>query len=259
MNGADIKKCIKNGYAWSSCGEKPEKTPTRDYMRGHLKTFDGLHATKCEAQAAIDARKAAQAALDKAKQPERKFADVPEWCPPLPDGCVPLGFGGTFKTDEKAMLPQLEWAKRGDAKWRAGISLGEEKETFYMAPKYFRVCVLNYPWLKDEVASHETPSGETQAKEVSTGETQTVLEEAMKCVGGPRRRDYGTPDENFGRIADLWNVHLKGKLSKPVTPGDVAMLMILLKVARQANSPKRDNLVDIAGYAQCASELKEEK
>ena len=85
--------------------------------------------------------------------------------------------------------------------------------------------------------------------------TQTILEEAMKCVGGPRRRDYGTPDENFGRIANLWNVHLKGKLSKPVTPDDVAMMMIILKVARQANSPKRDNLVDIAGYAQCASEL----
>lgn len=181
-----------------SCGEKPEKTPT-----------------KREAQAAIDARKA-----------------------------------------EGTQVPPPETP--------------EQRDAFYAAPRDSEIARLNYPWLNGEtgdkpsptakpVASHETPSGETQAKEVSTGETQTVLEEAMKCVGGPRRRDYGTPDENFGRIADLWNVHLKGKLSKPVTPGDVAMLMILLKVARQANSPKRDNLVDIAGYAQCASELKEDK
>jgi hypothetical protein len=81
---------------------------------------------------------------------------------------------------------------------------------------------------------------------------QSVLEEAAKCVTGPRRRDYGTPDENFGLIASLWSVQLKHE----VTPMQVAMCLILLKVARQANSPKRDNLVDIAGYAQCASELK---
>ena len=69
---------------------------------------------------------------------------------------------------------------------------------------------------------------------------------------GPRRRDYGTPDENFGLIASLWSVQLKHE----VTPMQVAMCLILLKIARQVNSPKRDNLVDIAGYAQCASELK---
>lgn len=258
MNEADIKKCIKNGYAWSSCGEKPEKTPTRDYMRGHLKTFDGLHATKCEAQAAIDARKAAQAALDKAKQPEHKFAEIPSWCPPLPDGYVPLGMGNTFKVALSTCFDGAH-TSRGRMTWSLGPAYGFDRDVFYAAPRNSEIAILNYPWLKDEVASHETPSGETQAKEVSTGETQTVLEEAMKCVGGPRRRDYGTPDENFGRIADLWNVHLKGKLSKPVTPGDVAMMMILMKVARQANSPKRDNLVDIAGYAQCASELKEDK
>lgn len=103
------------------------------------------------------------------------------------------------------------------------------------------------------VESHETPVGETQGKKVVTGETQpTILEEAAKCVTGPRRRDYGTPEENFGLIASLWSVQIKHE----VTPMQVAMCLILLKVARQSNSPKRDNLVDIAGYAQCASELK---
>jgi hypothetical protein len=103
------------------------------------------------------------------------------------------------------------------------------------------------------VESHETPVGETQGKEVVTDETQpTILEEAAKCVTGPRRRDYETPEENFSLIAKLWSLQLKHE----VTPMQVALCLILLKVARQANSPKRDNLVDIAGYAQCASELK---
>ena len=112
---------------------------------------------------------------------------------------------------------------------------------------------MGYETDKPCVESHETPVGETQGKEVVTDETQpTILEEAAKCVTGPRRRDYGTPDENFGLIASLWSVQLKHE----VTPMQVALCLILLKVARQANSPKRDNLVDIAGYAQCASELK---
>ena len=115
---------------------------------------------------------------------------------------------------------------------------------------------MGYETDKPCVESHETPVGETQGKEVVTDETQpTILEEAAKCVTGPRRRDYGTPDENFSLIASLWSVQLKHE----VTPMQVAMCLILLKVARQANSPKRDNLVDIAGYAQCASELKGEK
>lgn len=56
MNETDIKKCIKHGYAWSSCGDKPDKTPTKDYTRSQLKTFEGLHATKSEAQLAIAMR-----------------------------------------------------------------------------------------------------------------------------------------------------------------------------------------------------------
>jgi hypothetical protein len=36
-------------------------------------------------------------------------------------------------------------------------------------------------------------------------------------------------------------------------PRHVAMAMIALKLSREANRTKRDNWVDIAGYAQCGS------
>jgi len=79
----------------------------------------------------------------------------------------------------------------------------------------------------------------------------TILEEAGTAVHGDRARDYGTVTENFGRIAALWST----VLGVPVTPAQVGHCMILLKVARDMNSPKRDNLVDIAGYAATLEKL----
>lgn len=84
----------------------------------------------------------------------------------------------------------------------------------------------------------------------------SVLEEALAYTSGDRRRDYDHALPNHERIAGYWNAHLSavgiiGKLSA----ADVAMMMILLKVARQARTPKRDNIVDMAGYARCLSQI----
>lgn len=52
MTPQDVRKCLKRGFAWSSCGEKPEKVPTKDFTKGQLETFEGLHATRVEAMKA---------------------------------------------------------------------------------------------------------------------------------------------------------------------------------------------------------------
>lgn len=85
----------------------------------------------------------------------------------------------------------------------------------------------------------------------STPSVETILEEAEKAVNGPRQENYGHPAINFTRIAEYWTIHLGSKLNgASILPEDVATMMILLKVARLANSPNhRDSLVDIAGYA----------
>lgn len=84
---------------------------------------------------------------------------------------------------------------------------------------------------------------------------ETVLQEAERLVGGERNRAYGHPADDLARIAQLWTAFLGERLSSPLTARDVAMAMVLLKVAREAHAPKRDNLVDIAGYARCAELL----
>ena len=82
---------------------------------------------------------------------------------------------------------------------------------------------------------------------------QSILDEASSVVDGPRQDNYGHPKVNFQRIADLWSV----VFGRPVTPHEVCMCLIQLKIARHVHAPKRDNLVDIAGYARCMEMLDE--
>lgn len=83
-----------------------------------------------------------------------------------------------------------------------------------------------------------------------------VLEAAEKLVDGDRQTDYGTPKQNFQRIADLWNAYLSERPAGTLKDIDVAAMMILLKVARVAGSnSKDDNWIDIAGYAACGGEI----
>lgn len=85
----------------------------------------------------------------------------------------------------------------------------------------------------------------------------TIIEEAAKIVAGDRAKDYGDVAGNWQCIAELWSAYLTRRLNLPVIleAGDVAMLNVLQKAARQAYRPKRDNLTDIIGYCSCADSL----
>lgn len=72
----------------------------------------------------------------------------------------------------------------------------------------------------------------------------TLLTEAYQLVTGDRQKAYDHPARNFDRIARLWSV----ALDKEVTAEDVAVCMVLVKIARQVHAPKRDNIVDAIGY-----------
>jgi hypothetical protein len=94
-------------------------------------------------------------------------------------------------------------------------------------------------------------------RELEKVETPSVLQEAETIINGDRRTDYGTATASFERIASMWS----GYLGIDLSPHDVAMLMVLLKVARSkqgidtTGAPQRDSLVDIAGYAGCSEKV----
>ena len=80
---------------------------------------------------------------------------------------------------------------------------------------------------------------------------QSVLLEAHNLIYGEREADYGSVTDNFARIAAGWQVIL----GTTVTPEQVGPAMAWLKIARQVGKPKRDNLVDAAGYIGCVDKI----
>lgn len=82
---------------------------------------------------------------------------------------------------------------------------------------------------------------------------EEVLDEARRIVVGARNTQYGGPEENFRRIAIIWEVIKGVKFSDE----DVAMMMVGLKVARfAANSGfQADTWTDVVGYAACGYEV----
>jgi len=92
---------------------------------------------------------------------------------------------------------------------------------------------------------------EVVPRPVPISEEAELLNEARDIVAGPRAESYGPAEEGFLTIANLWQDYLYVAVGTDgiISPQDVAHMLILMKIARQAHSHKRDNLVDIAGYA----------
>lgn len=87
---------------------------------------------------------------------------------------------------------------------------------------------------------------------------QNLLDEAGKIVNGARRKDYGTPEDNFARIAKFWQAYMEntGRAEAKITAADVSPLMRLMKEARLCESPShRDSFVDIIGYTLTGAEI----
>jgi hypothetical protein len=81
---------------------------------------------------------------------------------------------------------------------------------------------------------------------------KALLLEVEQCVCKDRQKTHGDPEDNFADIAELWAVYK----DRPFTSHDVAVMMVLVKVARLKTSLEyKDNWIDIAGYAICGGSL----
>jgi hypothetical protein len=79
-------------------------------------------------------------------------------------------------------------------------------------------------------------------------EKEDVCDVAKRLTSYDRQLDYGSPIEDFTKQAKMWSVILNTN----VTPQQIAMCMIAVKLCRMTNSPRhKDSCVDIVGYARC--------
>ena len=78
-----------------------------------------------------------------------------------------------------------------------------------------------------------------------------ILHEAAQVIA-ERSKTYGAPDKAMAAIAARWSL----TLGHPVTPAEVVLGMIDLKLTRLAHDPRhQDSILDIAGYAAVLHEV----
>ena len=78
-----------------------------------------------------------------------------------------------------------------------------------------------------------------------------ILEHAAGIIAD-RRATYGDPAASMATVAARWSV----TLGHPVTPAEVVLCMIDLKLARLAHDPTHhDSVVDVIGYAALLPEV----
>lgn len=114
--------------------------------------------------------------------------------------------------------------------------------------------------LQDAYATIDDMFKSTKASEaaqpmpcVNTVAEETVCQEADRIVGGPKREEYGDPRESLERVAKMWTIIVDSF----VGPQDVALMMICMKIAREYHAHKRDNIVDMIGYAKLLQSYEE--
>lgn len=84
-----------------------------------------------------------------------------------------------------------------------------------------------------------------------------ILLAAYRLINGERRDQYGAPENSFPIIAGFWTQYIHAKYPNfgLLDETDVAVMMILLKIARAANGYKDDTWLDIAGYTGIGDDL----
>tara|TARA_R110000787_G_scaffold143488_5_gene257295 strand:- start:65114 stop:65368 length:255 start_codon:yes stop_codon:yes gene_type:complete len=80
---------------------------------------------------------------------------------------------------------------------------------------------------------------------------EMMLKQAAAIIGN-RRETYGDPSASMSAIAKRWSI----TLNQPITPAQVALCLIDLKLARLAHDPRHlDSMIDVAGYAAVLKEV----
>ena len=152
-------------------------------------------------------------------------------------------------TEAEKFLENIKRAKTDYCK-KHGLPIPEFKSEsdFYISDEEWR-----------EMKGKETPS--TQFCKGGSMTRESLLNRAIECVCGEREQDYGSPEDNFSLIAELWESYINRRCVPPnvgicIVAEDVAVMMALLKIARIATGTATDDSwVDLAGYAACGGEI----
>lgn len=88
---------------------------------------------------------------------------------------------------------------------------------------------------------------------------ENILAEADRLVSGDRHESYKHPLHDYECTAAMWSAMIKKRYGVDVvlSPDFCTLMMAAMKISREVGKPKRDNLVDLAGYARCTEMILE--
>jgi nucleoside 2-deoxyribosyltransferase len=137
-----------------------------------------------------------------------------------------------LQCDAIAMLPGWDGANARGSVWEWGL-----------AQKILGIAVYD----ATKVVAAENVAPKKPADE-------TILQEAQRLVHGNRGADYGHPIDDYTRTGRMWGAILG---LPDIDPRICCLMMAAMKISRETNKHKRDNLTDLAGYAECAQMVAE--
>ena len=91
-----------------------------------------------------------------------------------------------------------------------------------------------------------------EVKDMDEENNKSILSEAEEIVNGSRQSDYGDARESFSSVATIASV----MTGKELDPEDCCAVLMAVKLVRESFKHKRDNLVDLCGYAYIMNEIK---
>lgn len=159
------------------------------------------------------------------------------------------------RRDGKVVGPAVHEASSIDNSYPWRVGPGEYDDTGVSAcceagAPHDLVELVYYKEAPDDERLHQSSAGGRPTK-------RETLEKAIDAVAD-RGLNYGSPEDNFNRIARRWQLHFLNRYGVNVTVDahDVAQMMVDMKLARLENQPHHeDSWVDIAGYAACGNNL----
>jgi hypothetical protein len=116
--------------------------------------------------------------------------------------------------------------------------------TEYMLSVWKGIPAFAYPGMEPVTLDQTYFAYGAKSKAKEDNPSEDPLVEAIDITDNSRNQSYGKPEENHGRTAGLWTQYLGLKINAR----QVCVMNILQKISRDAANPKRDNIVDIAGY-----------
>lgn len=166
------------------------------------------------------------------------------------------------------IMNALEFAEHMKDKWGQAVKEADEREQLGKdqdgAIEEYTVEGLDdegeefTAWERgDSDGEHFTPWEDVRQLAQQTSRRSELLDEAKDLITGDRNNHYGPPHEDFQRTASILNALGFEFREEPIEAHHVAMIMATVKLSRMTWSPdKKDNWVDLAGYAACGWEAR---